>query len=218
MGFKRISKNFLQEIWDFLGFPLRAFILDEEKQEKIGLTTLKEERIEHVLKLLKGRVLDLGCGENELIEKYRKNGGVGIGADIVKYDKVDVVLNGSKLPFEKEFFDCVTIIASLNHIPRTERLKVVKEVNRILKPGGVFIITMLANSLGKVCHKLTYWDFDQNEREINFHEEDYSLSGRYIKELCEKADLKFFSKHSFLYGANRIYIFEKQAKKIGIVL
>ncbi len=207
--FKRIKKPFLQEVWDFLGFPLRAFILNEKLQKKIGLTTLKEERIENVLKLLRGRVLDVGCGENELIERYRKKRGTGVGADIVKYEKVDVVLKGDKLPFRNESFDCVTIVASLNHIPRSKRESFLREIYRVLNPGGIFVITMLANSFGKICHKLTYWDFDQNTRKVDFHEEDYSLSGGYIKKIGAKANLRFVSRHSFLYGINRIYIFRK---------
>jgi ubiquinone/menaquinone biosynthesis C-methylase UbiE len=207
--FERIKKPFFKEIWDFAGFPLRAFILNENLQKKIGLTTLKEERIENVLKLLEGKVLDLGCGENELIERYRKKGGIGIGADIVNYNKVDVVLNGKRLPFNDESFDCVTIVASLNHIPRSEREVFMHEIYRVLKPGGMFIATMLANSFGKICHKLTYWDFDQNERNIDFHEEDYSLSGKYIKKIGARANLRFFACHRFLYGINNIYIFRK---------
>ena len=91
LKFRRIKKSFLQEAWDFVGFPLRAFVLNESLQKKIGLTTLKDERISHVLPLLKGKVLDIGCGENELIERYRRKGGVGVGADIVKYKKVDIL-------------------------------------------------------------------------------------------------------------------------------
>lgn len=211
LKFKRIKKSFFQETWDFLGFPLRAFLLNEQLQKKMLMTTLKEERFSHVLQLLRGNVLDIACGENEIIERYRRRGGSGIGADIFCHDHVDVILKGNVLPFKSESFDTVTIIASLNHIPKTKRAELMNEIHRVLKPNGIFIATGIFKFLGKICHKLTYWDFDQKTRKVDFlREEDYALSAKYIINLAKSGGLSYIGKHHFLYGTNRIFIFKKE--------
>ena len=51
-----------------------------------------------------------------------------------------IVSDGStELPFENETFDAVYCIDAINHLP--DRAKVLKEWNRILKPGGRLVFT-----------------------------------------------------------------------------
>jgi hypothetical protein len=96
-----MEKSFFQTVWDFIGFPLRAFLVNERTQKYLGLTTLKEERLNIVLKKLKGKTLDIGCGDNELIKSYRKHGDNGVGADVIKTKEVDRLI---KSPFQKQIF------------------------------------------------------------------------------------------------------------------
>jgi len=196
-----------KSLWNFIGFPLRAFILDEKTQKKIGLTTLKEERFNEILKRMEGKALDVGCGNNELIIEYRKRGNKGIGVDVFPFEGVDMTLNTEKLPFKKEEFDCITLLATLNHIPKQKRMKVIKEINRVLKKNGKLIITMIGPFIGWLCHKLTWWDFDK-ERRMEKGEE-YGLTNEYVFNLIKSQNFKLIEKKKFLYGLNNIFVFHK---------
>ena len=80
-------------------------------------------------------VLELGCGSRR---EYPGSIGVdkrmGSGADIV-LDLEDTVL-----PFENDFFDLVYAAHVLEHIRNLDF--VVREVYRVLKPGGVFRVVV----------------------------------------------------------------------------
>jgi ubiquinone/menaquinone biosynthesis C-methylase UbiE len=207
-----MEKSFFQTVWDFIGFPLRAFLVNERTQKYLGLTTLKEERLNIVLKKLKGKTLDIGCGDNELIKSYRKHGDNGVGADVIKTKEVDrLIKNPPNLPFKNRSFDSVSLVASLNHINKNNREKLLKEIKRVLKKKGRVIVTMINSFVGFLCHKLTYWDSDQNLRKIDFKkEEDYGLSSKYVESLFEKEGFNLSIKKRFLYGLNILFVFEKK--------
>jgi SAM-dependent methyltransferase len=82
-------------------------------------------------KLFEGkRVLDIGCGRKKLPG--------AIGLDHTALPGVDVVadLNGV-LPFPDQSFDVVSADQVLEHV--TNLVRVVYEVHRILRPGGVLV-------------------------------------------------------------------------------
>jgi len=205
-----MKKSFARSIWDFFGFPLRAFVLDERTQKKIGLTTLKEERMSAVKLYMRGNVLDIGCGYNDLVRNYRAEGGQGIGIDVFPFDGVDKVLDTANLPFHDKQFDTVTMIANLNHIPYRKRAAVITEARRVLRDDGVLVITMINEIIGWFCHKLIWWDFDQKERGMNLKEENYGLSDNYVIDIMRKCAFYPVKKKRFLYGLNNLYIFRKQ--------
>jgi len=109
-----------------------------------GLTTNKEIRINAVLEHITAgmKLLDIGCGDNALVKEHRSKGGEGLGVDVYSWDGVDeVVADSSRLSFESGSFDCVTIVAALNHIPNRENT--LMEVHRVLKKNGQLVITLL---------------------------------------------------------------------------
>jgi ubiquinone/menaquinone biosynthesis C-methylase UbiE len=86
------------------------------------------------------------------------------------------------MPFKSSKFDTACLIACLNHIPKSNREKVLSEIYRLLKDEGRLIVTMLSPFVGNLCHKLVWWDWDRKERGI--HEgEDYGLSNSYVIKL-----------------------------------
>ena len=101
-----------------------------------------------------GRVLDIGCGvfpyfltETSFSEKYGLD--KGITEELKKqlsecHDLalIDVDLERApSIPFQSSFFDVVTMLAVLEHFEPARVLRILREVERILKPGGVFIMT-----------------------------------------------------------------------------
>ncbi|MBL7054025.1 class I SAM-dependent methyltransferase [Patescibacteria group bacterium] len=100
-------------------------------------------------KYRQGRILDIGCGlfplfltNTKFKEKY--------GLDKIhsrKLEKSDVLLinhdikQEKKLPFEDNFFDVITMLAVIEHFEKKYATFTLKEIYRILKPGGTYILT-----------------------------------------------------------------------------
>lgn len=91
-----------------------------------------------------GRWLDAACGMGDLLT--RSNGRARWGVDISD-DYLEIArgryLNVShapveRLPFPREFFDLVTATDVLEHVLDLNRA--VKELLRVLKPGGILIV------------------------------------------------------------------------------
>ncbi len=95
-----------------------------------------------------GHLLDIGCGKMPYKEYLLKNAGISsyTGLDIesaLQYDKnvkPDFTWKGITMPFEDASFECAFGTEVLEHCPEPE--VVLKEVYRVLKPGGVFFFTV----------------------------------------------------------------------------
>ncbi len=171
--------------------------------------TLLNWRIRRVSPLLKGRLLDVGCGCNRLVHYYKsKYGGDGLGIDVYPWEGVDrVIEDAGKLPFDDGSFDTVTCLAALNHIPN--RLDFLKESHRILAPDGHLIVTMIPNGISKIWHRLREpWDPDQNERGMEEGEE-FGFSAAEMSELFNQAEFTMAEKRRFMLGINTIYTCKK---------
>jgi 2-polyprenyl-3-methyl-5-hydroxy-6-metoxy-1,4-benzoquinol methylase len=90
------------------------------------------------------RLLDVGCGEGFFLFNASKAGyttkGIEISQDVAEYARREFSLDVEAKPFEElrfaeNYFDVVTLWQVLEHVPYP--LMVLKEVHRILKPGGL---------------------------------------------------------------------------------
>ncbi len=99
------------------------------------------------------KILDLGCGNGRCLDflKDKKIDYTGIdnSEELIKiarkkYPQINFqVADALKLPFPDNSFDKVYSIAVLHHIPSGElRVQFLKEAKRVLKPGGVLILTV----------------------------------------------------------------------------
>lgn len=89
-----------------------------------------------------GKLLDAGCGEGVLVEKYAAQGWQVTGLD--KNYASEYVQEGSMLdmPFYDHSFDTVMCLDSLEHLYYNEQNQAIKEVRRVLKPGGTLIVSI----------------------------------------------------------------------------
>ena len=96
-------------------------------------------------------LLDIGCGTGYLIDLLSKDSKAKFtGLDLspkmidecnkkkIKNSKF-VIGKSDELPFEDNSFDVVTCSQSFHHYPETD--KPLKEALRVLKPGGLYIIS-----------------------------------------------------------------------------
>lgn len=167
---------------------------------------LSKIRADAVFPYLKGKLLDIGCGNNYLVKQY----GNGIGVDVYDWGNVDVLITDpSKLEFNDQEFDTITFLASFNHIPN--RKDVLKECHRLLSREGRLIITMIPPLIGLVWHKARRpWDLDQKLRGMK-QGEAYGLSNRYIRELVASGGFTLVIHKRFMLGINSMLIFKKVA-------
>lgn len=97
---------------------------------------------------LDGRLLDIGCGSMPYKKYILKKSTVReyIGLDIdnaLVYDsgvKPDFRWDGVHMPFGDQEFHCAMGTEMLEHCPEPDL--VLKEIHRVLKPGGIFFFTV----------------------------------------------------------------------------
>ncbi|WP_052435714.1 class I SAM-dependent methyltransferase [Bradyrhizobium japonicum] len=206
-------KSLLQSAWDLAGAPLRMVLLPDSQNERLHLTSLRAERYAAVLPQLRGRVLDIGAGDNALIRLYRqrllRSGKDDAGADdSVGVDVVDwggdtlKIASSDSLPFEAESFDTVAFVACLNHIP--ERIGALKEAHRVLKPGGLLVATMIGRLIGDVGHAI-WWYSEDKHRDVA-EGEVMGIDKTEMLRLLEQAGFRQVSVKRFVYGMNYLYL------------
>lgn len=94
----------------------------------------------------KGKILDLGCGEGDFINLDPKR---IIGVDnnkksieLCKKRKFKAVYSSAtRLPFKKDYFDGVHCSHLIEHLYPHDAHKMLSEVSRVLKKGGIFVLS-----------------------------------------------------------------------------
>ncbi len=191
-----------QRLKDHLLFPLNMW-LDEVTSCSFSLTPIDHERVRAALPHCRGKLLDVACGNNLLTRAYGK----GMGADVHPYPEIDVRCDSAYLPFKDASFDCLAMLACLNHITRRE--ETLRECSRVLRPGGRILITMIPAWVGYFSHRIRRrHDPDQLERGMK-DEEDWGLSTRSIRLLLERAGFELVGHHRFMWALNNLYIGRK---------
>jgi len=123
----------------------------------------------------KGSVLDVGCGTGAIMEFLLRQGyhveGIDISAAALTHcaRKGLIVKQGTidQLPFSDNTFNIVFALDVLEHLPRRDLA--LREVKRVLKPGGLFIATVPAHQFlfsyhDRAVHHIkrySWYDFKQ---------------------------------------------------------
>jgi 2-polyprenyl-6-hydroxyphenyl methylase/3-demethylubiquinone-9 3-methyltransferase len=125
-------------------------------------------------------VLDIGCGEGELLSIFSKLGLKVWGVDISSYAvkkaqkrlgkcifQIDITKN--KLPFDNDFFDIVCGVDIIEHLDNCDNL--FREASRVLKEGGLLFLT--TPNHGSIFGHIFGNFFPDDVTHINKHEERY---------------------------------------------
>jgi SAM-dependent methyltransferase len=98
-----------------------------------------------VLPRFSGTLLDVGCGlmpYKTLVLQSPSQAQKYIGLDLVDNgrQKPDLIWDGQTIPLDECSIDCAMLTEVLEHCPEPE--KVIKEILRVLKPGGLLFLTV----------------------------------------------------------------------------
>lgn len=95
-----------------------------------------------------GRVLDVGCGQGNLLYTLSRRGLKAYGVDLspkrikqcVKYG-LDACLGDATigLPFKNAFFDVAIVGHVFEHLNKKDRIKIMEEIHRVLIYDGIII-------------------------------------------------------------------------------
>ncbi|MDH4163350.1 MAG: class I SAM-dependent methyltransferase [Nitrospirota bacterium] len=103
--------------------------------------------------LRKGRLLDIGCGEHPLFlltTEFSERFGLDQIVDpraIEPFQQAGLTLinhdlhRDEWLPFENERFSVVTMLAVVEHLEERKAMALAREILRVLKPGGTYVLT-----------------------------------------------------------------------------
>ena len=200
-----LYRNFAHFAFNQVLLPLKLLIPQPVVARIPGLTTNHEIRTAMVLAQVRGRLLDIGCGANDVVKQYRTRGGVGTGVDVYPWPGLDLLVdNTAQLPFLDRAFDTISFVACLNHIPN--RVDVLREAKRLLQPGGIVLVTNLTPGLSRLWHKWAFWDADQHERGMATGEV-FGFTHEDLLNLLQKAGFQFVKCQPFSWGLNSLYTF-----------
>jgi 2-polyprenyl-3-methyl-5-hydroxy-6-metoxy-1,4-benzoquinol methylase len=117
--------------------------------------------------LSRGKLLDVGCGPGLMAGPCTNQGFLYFGTDISKrmigecrqmssspHSASFLVSKMQSLPFSDNFFDVLLCMGALEYVPATQEVAARTEMIRVLKPGGLLIISHL-NQLS------LYWLWDR---------------------------------------------------------
>lgn len=177
------------------------------------IAPLRFARVRKTLKYIRAgsKVLDIGCGDGYLLMKLKGKIKSGVGLDEragpQKFDNVEIKKFSvkEKLPFRKASFDAVTMTALIEHLDNPD--KVLGEVNRVLKTGGICIITtptQKAKPVWEFLVRLGLSDEEADEEGVHAHKRYFTP--RSLKRMLENAKFEQISSSYFEFGMNYIVV------------
>lgn len=142
----------------------------------VGMRKIAEVLLNKYLKKQDNKILDIGCGTGgmfKVLSKYGKIWGIDRSKDAVHYARLRnyseevVEADIDKLPFENNFFDVTVCFDVLYHKWVKDDVTALKEMNRVLKSGGILVIREASyNWLRSQHDKLVWTNHRFNKKEL----------------------------------------------------
>lgn len=142
------KSNLFEKLFCSVVSSARYYKKDKNVFDKFA-SKIYEKIYNPVLNTYTGRVLDIGCGDGETLNRLRKYGYYTYGIDFSK-KAVDFAVkqyrlrnlkvgNFEKSNYPNNFFDVIILNHVIEHL--SDPRKTIKKINMILKPGGLLLIT-----------------------------------------------------------------------------
>jgi 2-polyprenyl-3-methyl-5-hydroxy-6-metoxy-1,4-benzoquinol methylase len=155
-------------------------------------------------------VLDIGCAGGELLKKYevRIGKGVGIDPDAVEVKtKKFVLLKGyfAGVLKHREGFNCITMLAVLEHVPMELQPALARDCFQYLLPGGRLIITVPSPLVDTLLRALKFLKLVDGMKE----DQHYGYDVRNTVPTFGAAGFRLITHERFEGGLNHLFVFEK---------
>lgn len=143
-----------------------------------------------------------------------------------KAQKVDVFANlKDKLPFEDDFADYILLQENFEHTCRHDALELLKEIKRVLKPGGSLELTVppsekqLKLLLAFMNRETTFDEFENaHERPYNVWKAIDDLCGATTRTFINGKDIGDYMSHKCFYSKPMLkMLFEHVGLKINSI-
>lgn len=143
-------------------------------------------------------IYDLGCGKGALVHHLVAKGYDAYGIDLQKGERVIQADLNRPLPLPSQSVDCVTSLANLEHLEQPDVN--LREIHRILKPGGKLILTTPSTAAKPVLEFLAFKLKLIDAREILDHKRYYSK--KTLQQALKAAGFSSFKVSTFQLGFN----------------
>jgi ubiquinone/menaquinone biosynthesis C-methylase UbiE len=129
-----------------------------------------EKRLEIILPFIpmNSKILDVGCGDAEMLEYIQrvKTPTYAVGIDfrekLIRHNTINILRGDAEnLPFKDQSFDCVTATAVIEHLPDT--VNALTEFKRVLRIEGILIITTPNPLYSKAADIASYFKLKYKE-------------------------------------------------------
>jgi len=174
---------------------------------------LQKQRTKKALPYLNGRILDLGCGEGNIIKYVGNKSYVGIDINRKKVEKLSskfhsfkfivADLNSGQI-FLKEKVDTVLMLALIEHLK--DPAKIFFLLKQVMREDSLLIITTPSKLGGKIHElgaKLGLFSSEASKE----HEKIYSFEE--MKELLEKNGFYIELFSEFEFGLNQFFLVKR---------
>ena len=164
-------------------------------------------------------ILDIGCGQNYLLLNDLKNRidkGYGIDKCVTSKSFQNITLMNNNIengiPLHNNAVDVITILAVLEHM--NNPLFILSEIGRILKPGGVLLLTVPSIWSKPLLEFLAFKLGIVDPVQIKDHKTYYNY--KLLAELFSKVEGLYIKKHQYIQIFMNNFVLAKKNFDSGI--
>jgi ubiquinone/menaquinone biosynthesis C-methylase UbiE len=163
--------------------------LPKVKDIFVDRTFLFQKTLKELKPTPKDKVLEIGCDKGIFVNFLKDKcdiRGIDINRDAVLSSNSDRIslMDATKTDFKKEEFDKIYSFHTIEHIPNL--FKFFKEVDRILKKGGLVVLGYPFEPIRGIFTIRTAWRLKVNPRKLHLH----SLTPNRLKKYLRGTSLR----------------------------